>query len=344
VLLFVFAGVAAYIHHSTPPLPPDVENIITDVVSSSVPEFIKGKTGYAKSGDIKIWYESIEGIGPPKGTVLLMMGISNDAMGWPPDFLHALGSAGYQIVRYDYRGTGMSDWVENWDPKRPYSVSDMAADGLHVLDALGIRKAHVVGVSMGGMVAQQFTIDHPERVESLTSIMSSGNILDRELPPISSDVVWKLILAGLKYGVIGGERNTIRLHIVSRLILRGSADYELDARSIAEQVLYNLRKRKGYNSAASSQHHAAVSASGSRYDQLRKINVPALIIHGTADPFIPIAHGEKCAELIPGADVLWLEGMGHDIPGDFVGPLVRKMVGNFQKNKTGNGIIPKNGN
>lgn len=330
LLLLIIIGMTVYVYCSTPALPADAEDIIADTLVSPLPEFIEGKAGFASSGDLQIWYEFIGGRSPAKGTVLLMMGISNDAMAWPPNFLKALNSAGYNVVRYDYRGTGMSDWVENWNSAHPYSLADMANDGLAVLDALGIEKAHVVGISLGGMVAQQLTIEHPERVESLTSIMSSANIVDPELPSIPGDIVWKLILAGVKYGIPGGEKNTVRLHIVSRMILRGDADYGLDVRTTAQQVLYNIRKRKGYNPAASSQHHAAVYASGSRYDRLQKIAVPALIIHGTADPFIPVEHGKRCAELIPGAKMLWLDGMGHDIPDVFIAPIVEKMIETFE--------------
>ena len=105
----------------------------------------------------------------------------------------------------------------------------------------------------------------------------------------------------------------------------------IDVKTIAEQVLYNLRKRKGYNSQASIQQQAAVIASGSRYDKLRTLDMPTLIIHGKADPFIPIEHGLKSADLIPGTDTLWIEGMGHDLPDAYIDVVVEKIIMSFQR-------------
>ena len=193
IIILGIVGLGIYIYLSGPPLPPNSDEIISQVLRSELPEIFSGQTGYAKSGDINIWYESIEPDESPQGAVLLLAGISSDAVAWPPKFLDALVAAGYQVIRTDHRGTGMSDWIENWDSSNPYSLSDMADDGIAVLDALGVEKAHVIGVSMGGMIAQQMSIDHPDRVLSLTSIMSSGNISDPNLPPISIDIAQELV-------------------------------------------------------------------------------------------------------------------------------------------------------
>lgn len=320
---------AVYIQQSGPPLPSNTDEIISQVISSELPEIVSGKTGYAESGGVNIWYELIEPETPSKGTIILLMGIASDAVAWPPKFLDALVRAGYQVVRYDHRGTGMSDWIENWDSNSAYSLDDMASDGIAVLDALDIKEAHVVGVSMGGMVAQQMTINHPDRVLSLTSIMSSGNIIDPKLPPISTDIVQEIIKVGLKYGSIKNERNTIKLHIASRMILMGESPYALDVKTLAEQVLYNLRERKGYNSQASAQHQAAVLASGSRYEKLQSLETPTLIVHGRSDPFIPIEHGKKCADIIPNAATLYVDGMGHDLPDMYVDIVAEKIIANI---------------
>lgn len=331
VVMLVITGLVVYILTSGPPLPSNTDEIISQVLTSELPEIFRGKTGYAQSGDIEIWYESVEPETESKGAILLVAGIASDSVGWPPQFLAALASAGYQVIRFDNRGTGMSDWLENWDSNHPYTLNDMANDGIAVLDALGIEKAHVVGVSMGGMIAQQMTINYPDRVLSLTSIMSSGNVSDPTLPPISTDVAQEFIIVGVKYGMINSERNTIKLHIASRIILRGDASYAIDVKTIAEQVLYSLRERRGFNPQASPQQQAAVLASGSRYDKLRTIDAPTLIIHGQSDPFIPIEHGQKCADLVPNADTLWVEGMGHDLPDVYVADIVEKMIMNFQR-------------
>lgn len=220
----------------------------------------------------------------------------------------------------------MSDWMEDWDAETPYSLTDMAKDGIAILDHLDIEKAHVLGVSMGGMIAQEMVINHPNRVNSLISIMSSGNIFDTELPSISGETAIELIKIAAKYGIIGGEANLIKMHIASRIILMGTAQQALDIQEIAMNVLYNIRQRKGYNASVSQQHQGAVSNSKSRYAALQKLKIPALVIHGKADPFIPFAHSQKLIDLIPHADSLWLDNMGHDIPENLMDNITDKLI------------------
>lgn len=330
-LLALLFCASVYLYNSGPKISPETDALITEVLKSPLPELVKGKKAFAKSQGLNIWYESITPERPSKGAVLLIMGISNDALGWPPQFISALVDSGYQVIRYDHRGTGESDWVKDWNGKQPYSLADMADDGLAVLNSLGIQKANVVGISMGGMIAQELAINHPDRVATLSSLMSSGYIEDPALPPISSAVTWDLIKVAMKYGVFGTEGNLVKMHIASRIILRGKANYQVDTKELAEQVLYNIRKRKGYNSSASRQHQAAVFLSGCRYPKLSQLKMPTLIVHGTADPFIPIAHGKKCAAIIPGADSLWVNNMGHDLPVGLTGTLTKAMIANFQR-------------
>lgn len=330
-LLLVLIGSSIYIYQSGPQLPADTDNIIETTLENPLPELINGETGFAQSQGINIWYESITPPDTTKGVVLLIMGISNDAMGWPPAFVQSFVDAGYQLIRYDHRGTGMSDWLTDWDANKPYTLSDMASDGVAILDKLGVSKAHIVGGSMGGMIAQEMATRHPERVASLASIMSSGHITDPDLAPISAAVAFDLIKVALKYGIIGGEKNLIKLNLASRIILRGNTSHTLPTREVSEQVLYNIRKRRGYNINASKQHQAAVMAGGSRYEELKTIEIPSLIIHGQSDPFIPIEHGKKCAALIPNADTLWIKNMGHDIPDELIGQVSEKIISVFKQ-------------
>ena len=331
ILIVGAVGSVIYVFKSGPSLPVNTDAIITQVVTSKLPDLVKGKSGYAESGNVNIWYEIIEPLENPKGTILLMTGIATDAISWPPKLIDEFTSAGYQVIRYDHRDTGMSDWLENWDSENPYSLGDMADDSIAVLDALGIEKAHVVGVSMGGMIAQQMSIHHPERVASLTSIMSSCDIIDPDLPPISLDTVKEFAKISAKYGLFADERNTIKLQVASRIILRGNASYDIDVQAIAEQALYNLRERQGYNPQAAIQQNTAVLVSGSRYENLRTLQNPTLIIHGQYDPLIPIEHGYKCADLIPNAETLWIDQMGHDIPDSTIDEIVGKIIGHIEE-------------
>lgn len=330
LILILIIGSSIYIYTSGPVLPKETDEIIENVIANPLPELVTGKTGFAKSQGINIWYESRMPEEAPKGTILLIMGISNDALGWPTQFVQSFIDSGYQVIRYDHRGTGMSDWNKDFDSDNPYSLSDMAHDGISILDALQIKKANIIGISMGGMIAQELAINHPDRVQSLSSIMSSGNIFDQNLPPISSDVAYELIKVAIKYSVISSEKNMVKLHLASRLILAGDNNNELNIKELSEQVLYNIRKRNGYNPNVSQQHQAAVFKSGSRYDSLKTLKIPTVVIHGASDPFIPIEHGKKCVHLIPNSDSMWIENMGHDIPNDFIPLVTQKIIDNFK--------------
>jgi pimeloyl-ACP methyl ester carboxylesterase len=182
------------------------------------------------------------------------------------------------------------------------------------------------------MVAQEFALNNPERTLTLNSIMSSGNIVDKDLPGISQKTTFDLIKIGFKYGIIPTEKMTIKLHVAARIILRGEANYAIDVRGTAEQVLYNLRKRNGYNPEASRQHHEAVYRSGSRYARLKELRIPTLIIHGLNDPFIPIEHSKKLASIIPDSKAIWFENMGHDLPPDLFNSLISELITNFRIN------------
>ena len=300
---------------SGPTLPPETDAIIDDVLIGELPEIIVGKTGLASSDGLNIWYESISPEVSSKGTVMLIMANGGDALIWPPKFVRAVVDAGYQVIRYDHRGTGMSDWVENWDRKNPYSIADMAGDAVAVLDELAIQKAHLVGLSMGGMIAQEVAIQQPDRVASLTLMMTSGYVGDPDLPGLTSHYFLDYLAKGiplLKYRILGGERNLIRERIAKTILVVGRE--ALDIKELAELVLYDLRKRRGINIQGAFQHQAAVSSAGSRYEKLKTLPVPTLIIHGTSDQFIPVEHGKKLVETIPNAKGIWLNGVGHVFP------------------------------
>ncbi|MBP6789291.1 MAG: alpha/beta hydrolase [Candidatus Promineofilum sp.] len=298
-----------------PKLPPDTDAIIDRVLASDLSGVVGDDTGWAASGDVQIWYERISPKGEAKGCILLLMGMGGDGLMWPPPFLRALVGAGYQVIRYDHRGTGMSDWMKEWSSKQPYTLADMAGDAIAVLDALQVSQAHLIGLSMGGMIAQEVAIQSPRRVASLTLMMTSGYIGDPDLPQPSSRYFLDNLITGLpllKYRLRGGERNLIKERIAKQVAVFG---YEgLDEQALAEVVAYDARHRRGINVRALWQHLTAINRAGSRHERLRTLSVPALVIHGTRDALIPVEHAKKLVATIPNARGLWLEGVGHVFP------------------------------
>ena len=304
-----------YIFRAGPALPPETDRIIDEVLRRELPELITGQTGYAQSDGRDIWYESISPTSPVRGTVLLLMGIGGDGFFWPPAFLRAFIDAGYRTIRYDHRSTGMSDRFKDWDRRNPYSLWEMAGDAVAVLDALGIESTHVVGLSMGGMIAQEIAIHYPQRVVSLTLMMTSGHAGDPDLPGPSSRFFIDNVAGGLpllKYRLMGGEKNLIKERVAKMAGAFGAES--IDVRETAELVLYDLRRRRGINGRALFHHWMAINLSGSRHEGLKSLNVPTLVVHGTADQLLPIEHGRKLAAVIPGAQGLWLDGAGHVFP------------------------------
>ncbi|WP_083866230.1 alpha/beta fold hydrolase [Microbacterium yannicii] len=148
-----------------PRLPRDTAETISRIRSGPVTGVVVGETGYAQSSGVPIWYECIPPVGAERGVVLLNISLGASSLYWPPAFLRALSDAGYRVVRYDQRGTGASSRMPNWSGQHPYSLIDMARDGVAVLDELRIDRTHVVGLSLGGFIAQEIAIAYPERVQ-----------------------------------------------------------------------------------------------------------------------------------------------------------------------------------
>lgn len=312
-LLVVVALILLY--RAGPSLPPETDEIIDSVLTSKLPEIVIGDTGFAKSDGLDIWYECIPPKGAIRGTVLLLMGMGGDGLIWPPAFVRAFVEAGYRTIRYDHRGTGLSDWMKDWDRRNPYTLADMAEDAIAILDALNIPQAHLVGLSMGGMIAQEIAIAHPDRVASLTLMMTSGYIGDPDLPGLSSSYLIASAIKGLpllRYRLLGGEKNLIKERLAKTIAVAGIEG--LDVRETAELVLYALRQRRGLNLKATLQHQTAINIAGSRFGKLEALDAPTLVIHGTADQMIPVEHGQKLVAAIPRAEGLWLDGVGHVFP------------------------------
>jgi len=335
-IILIITGLLIWILSAGPKLPPETDAVIDEVLSQELPELFTGKTGVVTSDGLDIWYESISPEGQPKGSVLLIISMGGSAIDWPQKFVHELVESGYQVIRYDQRGTGMSDWVANWDRKNPYSLRDMAGDAVAVLDALKVEKVHIFGLSMGGMVAQELAINHPYRVESLTLAMTSGDPADPELPNMSSGYFISLIIKSipfLKYRIAGGEKNLVKERLAK--IIANSGYENLDIKEIAELVIYDLHKRRGINMKAVLQHQKAVSISGSRHEKLKALHIPALVIHGTDDQFFPIEHGKKLVESLPDAKGIWLDGVGHVFPFPKMNEVMKEIIRHFSCHEDG---------
>ena len=326
MLLYLSLGTIAlvtsgmyYFTKSGVQLPDGADAIIDQIVKEPIPELVQGETGIAKSGDIEIWYEKISPAGESKGTILLVMGHNSTSMLWSSHFYQPLVDAGYQVIRYDNRDVGLSTWITKWDRKNPYSLEDMAQDGIAVMDDANVEKAHVIGASMGGMIAQRMAISHNDRVESLTSIMSSGYMMDPDIAPVPKWFAQNFVRFGMRYMMTGDKRGGPKFFVAILQTLRGDGPYEIDVKGASEIMLYETQKRRGFNKRAIYQQGKAIEVSGSRLEELSQLKTPTLIVHGKADPLIIFDHAEKYARLMPDADKLFIDGMGHDIPLMYLG-------------------------
>jgi pimeloyl-ACP methyl ester carboxylesterase len=255
--------------------------------------------GKTRVGEIDLWWEDFGDTAKP--TVLLVMGANSQAVFWPMPVVEALVAAGYHVVRFDNRDVGLSTWVDY--EKQPYTVPDMANDAVGLLDALGIERAHLIGASMGGMISQQVAIDHPHRVTSLTSIMSSpSSPEDLDLP----DMHPKVMQAAMEMASASDPVDaTVRMFAT----LAGSRE-PFDEEQF--RAGFQSSVDRGLNPACA--HGLAVGASPSRRESLRQLKTPTLVLHGDEDPILPLGHGEATAEAIPGAKLVVLRGLGHDFP------------------------------
>ena len=328
--LVIFISIIVFILYSGPRLEHETLRIIDETLNEELPELIKGKTGFVLSNNVKIWYELISPTIPAKGVVCLLMSNAADALMWPPSFINRFTSAGFEVLRFDYRGTGQSDWMVDWSKKNAYSLYDMAIDVKSIIDTLDISRVHLFGFSLGGMIAQEVAINYPDRVLSLTLLMTTGDATDSTMKVFSMRHFISSFIRSIpimKYRIIGGERNLIIERILKmKLVLD---DNSFDVKETAQQVLYDLRKRRGINIKAVFQHFRAVSISGSRYDKLKSLKLPTLIIHGTNDEMIPLEHGKKLVELIPNAKFIWLDGVGHVFPIPNMDAIVTKVIENM---------------
>ncbi|MCG9917616.1 MAG: alpha/beta hydrolase [Phenylobacterium sp.] len=251
---------------------------------------------------IEIEYETF---GPDDApAVLLINGLGSQMTRWPILFCEKLVARGYRAIRFDNRDVGLSTWFQSGDR---YTLSDMAADAAGLLDHLNIETAHVAGVSMGGMIAQTVAIEHPQRVRSLTSIMSAtGAPGTMDATPEAAAVLTQVApdpKLDEEAFVAYGMKN-------ARTI--GSPGYPWTEDALRNRVLSEMRR--AFNPKGVQRQRGAIGASGDRTEKLTRLNVPTVVLHGEADPLIPMAGGEATAKAIPRADLRIIPGMGHDLP------------------------------
>jgi pimeloyl-ACP methyl ester carboxylesterase len=281
---------------------------------------------------------------PAHPVVLLVMGLGMPAAMWPDAFIETIVAQGYRVVHFDNRDCGGSSrLVDQPVPnipaaivrallrlkvRAPYDLTDMASDAAGVMDAAGIQRAHVVGVSMGGMIAQVLAAQHPERVRSLTSIMSStGN----PRPRIALGKRHAL-QALLRRPPPDATMDGIVDHLVHVFGVIGSPGFPQAADALRPHLERVVRR--GLYPDGTTRQLAAILASGDRRALLRSITAPTLVIHGADDPLVPVAAGRDTAACIPGARLDVIAGMGHDFPPELMTRIARDIVEHCRRSET----------
>jgi len=281
-------------------------------------EVIHSDLAKVAANGIEIIYDTFgEPTSPP---LLLVSGLGMQLIGWDEEFCSELAVQGYWVIRFDNRDVGLSTRFDHLGipdipaimqapltgekVKPPYLLRNMAEDAVGLLDALGIGSSHIVGASMGGMIVQEMVIHHPERVLTMTSIMSStGN---PDLPPPKPEA-----MALLMEPAPEDRDDYIESSVRATQVLNGKG-FPIDVDRVRRNAGFAFDR--GLSPAGTSRQLAAIFFSGSRKEALMSVTVPTLIIHGDADPLVPVEGGIDTAEAITGAELLVIEGMGHDLP------------------------------
>jgi pimeloyl-ACP methyl ester carboxylesterase len=269
---------------------------------------------FAQLGDVEICFETF---GDPSGRpLLLVMGLGTQMIAWADDFCAELAGRGFHVIRYDNRDAGRSTHFDSVPPPKPaelftrkfknlaYTMGDMADDGLRLLTHLGIERAHIVGASMGGMIAQTMAARHPERVLSLASIMSTTGSRRVGNPALK---VYPFLLGRPPRGK---DEYIGRIEKLFGLI--GSPGFERDAAELRQ--LLSLSYERDPSPAGTPRQLAAILEAGNRTDEVRRIKAPTVVIHGTKDKMVARSGGKSTARAIRDSRLVMIDGMGHDLP------------------------------
>jgi pimeloyl-ACP methyl ester carboxylesterase len=290
----------------------------------------------AVSGGLELEYEEL---GPPDGPViLLVMGLGMQLVAWPDALCESLAAKGFRVVRFDNRDIGLSTHLDHLGfpdigrqairyflhlpLKSPYFIADMARDTLGFMDAMGLQRAHVMGASMGGMIAQDLAALAPERVASLVSVMSTTG--SRKLPGPKARALQAMLLPPAPEGDV--EAATKRLMQLFRII--GSRTYPADEGYLREWCGRHVRR--SYHPAGGTRQLLAIAASGDRTEVVKRIKAPTLVLHGDEDPLLRPACGEATARAIRegggSAELEIIRGMGHDFPVELMPGLAERVA------------------
>jgi pimeloyl-ACP methyl ester carboxylesterase len=253
---------------------------------------------------------------PTHPPVMLIMGLGTQMIAWDTRFCQELAGRGFFVVRFDNRDTGRSTRLDGAPvprlheialrriPRQPYKLADMALDTVGLMDVLGLPTAHIVGVSMGGMIAQTVAARHPTRTRSLTSIMSNTGARWTGQPALKT---YPVLL-----GTSPADRDAFIEHGARTWALIGSPGFERDELELREMI--GLSFDRGASPAGTARQLGAILASGDRRRELRAVKAPTLVIHGEADKLVSPSGGRATAKAIDGARLITIPGMGHDLP------------------------------
>jgi pimeloyl-ACP methyl ester carboxylesterase len=285
----------------------------------------------AKVGEIEICYETFGNRDDP--ALLLVMGLGTQMIAWPEGFCRQLAERGFYVIRYDNRDCGRSTHLRDLGAPTmkqllmrdrsaaTYSLADMAADGIGLLGALGIDRAHVAGASMGGMLAQTMAIRFPDRVLSLASLMSNTGHRWKGTPGLRAYPIFIRRPADSREGAIESTVSTFRLV--------GSPGFPFQEEELRQMA--QLGYDRGYNPAGTARQLAAILTDGDRTEQLHGVTAPTVVIHGTRDRMVRPSGGRETAKAIPGAQLVEIDGMGHDLPVGAWDRIVDAIVANAQR-------------
>lgn len=275
---------------------------------------LSNSTRRISNGDVELYTEVTAPTRESGAPVLLLSEAEAPSSRWPEVFVDGLVAAGSAVVRFDTRDTGRSSWVDE-----AYAMEDLVGDALAVLDDLGVSKAHLVGRSMGGIVAQYLAMDSPDRVASLTLISTTPGRREQYGLPEDwlIDRMSQRLFEDAPVGVVARVE-----WIIDQLEWFSGPLFDFDRPAAAREVYGEVTEMwRGHNG-----HGHAVVDSPDRFDELAKLSVPTVVIHGTADPVYPVGHGQALAEQIPNGRLHLIEGLGHELPDRFLPQLLELII------------------